>query len=172
MTLMQYAKTCVAVSGLLFAGLASAASITVPMNFTADKGIGSSAGQVVITETQYGLLFTPSLQGLTPGGHGFHVHQNASCEDSGMAAGGHFDPENTGKHRGPYDASGHAGDLPLLTVNADGSVTTPVLAPRLHHLSDVQNHALMVHVSGDNYDDTPEKLGGGGARMVCGVISK
>jgi len=28
----------------------------------------------------------------------------------------------------------------------------------------------MVHVGGDNYSDNPEALGGGGARMACGVI--
>lgn len=166
----QFAQTLLAVSSLAWAGLSFANSITVPMNFTADKGVGASAGSVVITETKNGLLFTPNLHGLTPGGHGFHVHQNASCEDNGMAAGGHFDPESTGKHRGPYDDNGHLGDLPLLTIEADGTVMTPVLAPRLHALSDVQNHALMVHVAGDNYSDTPEKLGGGGARMVCGVV--
>lgn len=158
------------VVGLLCVNSAMAASVTVPMNVTADKGVGASAGQVVISETPYGLQFTPQLSGLTPGGHGFHVHENPSCEQSGMAAGGHFDPEKTGLHRGPYDASGHLGDLPLLTVKNDGTVSTPVIAPRLHHLSEVRNHALMIHVSGDNYDDSPEKLGGGGARMVCGVI--
>lgn len=171
MKAIQLMPWLVAVSSLTFASLASANTLTIPMNFTADKGVGDSAGTVVVTETKNGLLFTPNLHGLTPGGHGFHVHQNASCEDNGMAAGGHFDPDNTGKHRGPYDDSGHLGDLPLLTIEADGSVTTPVLAPRLHDLSQIQNHALMVHAGGDNYNDTPEKLGGGGARMVCGVVS-
>ncbi len=28
----------------------------------------------------------------------------------------------------------------------------------------------MIHAGGDNYSDTPEKLGGGGARVACGVI--
>lgn len=167
---MSFASIVLATVGLTFANLSFANAITIPMNVTADKGVGDSAGTVVVAETKNGLLFTPNLHGLTPGGHGFHVHQNASCEDNGMAAGGHFDPENTGKHRGPYDDSGHLGDLPLLTIEADGTVTTPVLAPRLRHLSDIQNHALMVHAGGDNYNDTPEKLGGGGARMVCGVI--
>ncbi len=52
---------------------------------------------------------TPSLTGLEPGVYGFHVHQNASCEpaenDSGemtaaLSAGGHYDPDETGTHRG------------------------------------------------------------------------
>src|SRR5690606_19201060 len=101
---------------------------------------------------------------------GFHIHQNASCDEKGMAAGGHLDPKNTEKHLGPYKDDGHLGDLPALYVNADGRVTLPVLAPRLNDLSDIKDHALMVHENSDNYSDMPEKLGGGGGRMVCGVI--
>lgn len=147
-----------------------AAQITVPMNFTTSNDAHESAGTVTITETRYGLLFTPQLTGLTPGAHGFHIHQNASCDDNGMAAGGHFDPKNTGKHLGPYNDKGHLGDLAILYVNPDGSATLPTLAPRLHSLKSISHRALMVHHSGDNYSDTPEKLGGGGTRMVCGVI--
>lgn len=146
---------------------ALAASMTVPVNSTANN---QSVGQITITETQYGLLFTPALHDLSPGLHGFHVHQNPSCADNGMAAGAHLDPKNTGKHLGPYNNAGHLGDLPALYVNADGTSTLPVLAPRLHHLVQVKNHSLMIHEGGDNYSDMPEKLGGGGGRMECGVI--
>ena len=62
------------------------------------------------------------------------------------------------------------GDLPALAVTADGKANSPVLAPRLKSLDDVKGHALMVHAGGDNYADEPEPLGGGGARMACGVI--
>lgn len=150
-----------------------AAEVTVAMNNTAKTGVGESAGSVTITETKYGLLFTPNLQGLDKDvrGRGFHVHVNPDCSDEGMAAGGHFDPKKTDKHLGPYNDKGHMGDLPLLYINDDGTATTPVVAPKLHHLSEVKGHALMVHHGGDNYSDTPEKLGGGGARMVCGVIN-
>jgi Cu-Zn family superoxide dismutase len=54
-------------------------------------------------------------------------------------------------------------------VAADGTATQPVLAPRLK-LADVQGHALMVHAGGDNHSDHPAPLGGGGARVACGVI--
>ncbi|MRR17699.1 MAG: superoxide dismutase [Cu-Zn] SodC1, partial [Deltaproteobacteria bacterium] len=30
--------------------------------------------------------------------------------------------------------------------------------------------SLMIHVGGDNYSDVPEKLGGGGGRLACGVV--
>lgn len=156
----------------LTAATAAIADITVPMNHTAANGVGESAGTVTITETKYGLMFTPNLHGLTGGGRGFHVHVNPDCDKDGMAAGGHFDPKKTGKHLGPYNDSGHLGDLPLLTINEDGTANTPVVAPKLHHLSEVTGHALMVHHGGDNYSDTPAPLGGGGARMECGVIKE
>lgn len=146
------------------------ADVSVPLYFTAEQGIGKPAGKVVISETKYGLLFTPDLHDLIPGIHGFHIHENPSCDKNGMAAGGHLDPKNTGKHLGPYNNKGHLGDLPALYVNTEGAATLPVLAPRIRHIADIKNHALMTHEGGDNYSDTPAKLGGGGARMVCGVI--
>ncbi len=159
-----FATACLGLTTFAFADK------TVPLYTTVDQGIGTAVGEVVISETKYGLLFTPSLHHLTAGIHGMHVHQNPSCVDKGMAAGGHFDPNKTGKHSGAYDDSGHLGDLPALTVNADGTATLPVLAPRIKQIAEITGHAFMIHAGGDNYADQPEKLGGGGARMICGVI--
>lgn len=128
-----------------------------------------SAGVVSFTDSPYGLLIVPNLKSLTPGLHGFHVHTKADCSGRGTAAGGHFDPEQTGKHLGPYDANGHLGDLPALTVNANGIANTPILAPRLKE-KDLQHHAIIIHEGGDNYSDIPKKLGGGGGRIACAVI--
>ncbi|HVY53604.1 MAG TPA: superoxide dismutase family protein [Gammaproteobacteria bacterium] len=158
-------KTLLILGSLLFPSIALA-DITVPIKFHN----GKSAGEITISETPYGLLFTPFLHGLKPGIHGFHIHQNPSCEDHAMAAGGHLDPNNTGKHLGPYNEAGHLGDLPALYVTDKGEANLPVLAPRLSRLTTVEKHSLMVHEGGDNYSDVPEKLGGGGTRMVCGVI--
>jgi Cu-Zn family superoxide dismutase len=58
----------------------------------------------------------------------------------------------------------------VLFVDADGTSTNPVLAPRLK-LKDMRNHSLMMHVGGDNHHDHPTALGGGGARMACGVVA-
>ena len=111
------------------------------------------------------------------GVHGFHVHENGSCEPgmkdgkavAALAAGGHFDPQKTGKHLGPY-ADGHLGDLPAIYVTADGMANDPVLAPRLKKISEIEGKALMVHAGGDNHSDHPLPLGGGGERFACGVI--
>ncbi len=134
------------------------------------------AGTVAIHEISHGLVFTPALQGLTPGLHGFHVHQNPSCASAekqgrrvaGLAAGGHFDPQNA-NHHGPPWGDGHLGDLPAVYVDETGNATAAVLAPRLK-MADIKGRALMIHADGDNYSDPPQKLGGGGTRMACGLI--
>lgn len=130
-----------------------------------------SIGEIELVDMKCGVLITPKLQGLTPGLHGFHVHENPSCDDHGNAAGGHFDPHKTGQHRGPYHQHGHQGDLPALFVNPDGSADLPIFAQKMK-LKDFIGHSLVIHVGSDNYSDTPAKLGGGGARFACGVVSE
>ena len=155
---------------------ATQAAVVVPISLTDESGVGEEVGMVSLVDTQYGLLLTPSLMNLPPGIHGFHVHQNPACGPGekdgkvvpGLAAGGHYDPANTNSHEGPY-GEGHLGDLPPLYVGMDGSASTPVLAPRLT-VADVVGHALMIHMDGDNFSDMPAPLGGGGARLACGVI--
>jgi Cu-Zn family superoxide dismutase len=142
-----------------------------------DAGSGPSLGTVTVAETPYGLLFTPSLNGLAPGLHGFHIHETPSCAPgiqdgkpvAGLAAGGHWDPAGTGLHEGPY-GRGHLGDLPALAVTDSGTASYPVLAPRLKKLTEIGGRSLMIHAGGDTHSDHPAKLGGGGARIACGVI--
>ena len=155
---------------------ALADSITIPMNLTDAAGLGRRIGAVKAKDTPYGLLLTPNLTGLTPGIHGFHIHQHPNCGPAekngqmvpGLAAGGHFDPFNTNRHEGPY-GNGHLGDLPPLMVDGQGVASTPVLAPRLK-LAYLHDRSLMVHLHGDNYSDVPKPLGGGGPRAACGII--
>lgn len=157
------------------ASISYADTVVIPMYIT-NPGPGQKAfvgfvGNIVATDTAYGLMLTPKLSGLVPylapGPHGFHVHVNPSCADGGMAAGGHYDPNNTGHHLGPY-GNGHLGDLPVIAIDSQGNANVPVVAPRLT-VKDILNHSLMIHQGSDNYSDQPA-LGGGGMRMVCGVI--
>ncbi len=165
-----------ALAALTFATAAHAADVTVSMSVAGPDGPGAPVGTVRIFETPHGLAFHPVMKGLAPGLHGFHVHENPSCAPAmrdgkpvaALGAGGHLDTGNTRKHGLPW-GDGHLGDLPGLHVAADGSATNPVLATRLK-LSDIRNRSLMVHAGGDNHSDQPEALGGGGARVACGVI--
>jgi Cu-Zn family superoxide dismutase len=151
--------------------------LQAPMTLVTAAGTGKMIGTVTIAETPGGLVFTPALTGLPAGPHGYHVHETGSCgvnEKDGKkvaagAAGGHYDPNGTKQHLGPT-GSGHLGDLPPLVVGGDGRATVPVTAPHLTRLADVKGKALMIHAGGDNYADKPQPLGGGGARIACGVI--
>lgn len=156
--------------------IAATPDIKVAMNVLTDSGTGASAGTVTISETAHGVVFTPALAGLAPGLHGFHVHEVANCgagqKDgkavAGLAAGGHYDPAGSRHHGTPW-GDGHLGDLPALYVDEKGNANNPVLAPRLK-MSDLKGRSLMVHAGGENHSDHPAPLGGGGARIVCGVI--
>jgi Cu-Zn family superoxide dismutase len=146
------------------------ASITIPIKLFTANGQVQDIGSITAEDSFCGVLLTPNLHGLPPGIHGFHVHENPSCEQNGMAAGGHLDPNKTNEHDGPFNQAGHLGDLPVLIVNQDGSANLPTLAPRFK-LAQMLGHAFIIHAGEDNYSDKPDKLGGGGARIACGVIS-
>lgn len=160
---------------LLCAGSALA-DTTVQISLADEKGIGASVGQIAVSETKYGIVFIPALKGLPPGLHGFHLHQNPSCDSkekdgkmaAAWAAGGHYDPSDSKRHAAPW-SEGHLGDLPPLFVDASGNANQPVLAPRLKP-ADLVGRSLVVHAGGDNHSDYPAPLGGGAARIACGII--
>ena len=155
---------------------AIAAPDPVVMNAVSATGSGAILGTVTLEETPYGVVVTPSLAGLEPGVHGFHVHENANCAADlkdgkpvpALAAGGHYDPAGSKKHGLPW-GDGHRGDLPGLVVDAKGEATMALLAPRLK-LAELKGRSLMIHVGGDNHADHPMPSGGGGIRMACGII--
>lgn len=176
-TALTLALTLGALMGV--ANIASAEqSLEIPIQALDTVNGNKDIGSVTVTESEYGLVFTPKLSGLSAGLHGFHIHQNPSCEAkekegklvAGLGAGGHWDPNNAGKHGLPWDNNAHLGDLPALAVNEHGEATNPVLAPRLKKLEQIKGHSIMIHAGGDNHSDHPKPLGGGGARMACGVI--
>jgi len=155
----------------------STEKLQAPMSLATPSGPGKMIGTVTITESKNGLMFTPALTDLPAGPHGFHVHETGSCgadQKDGKAvpagaAGGHYDPTASKHHAGPT-GDGHMGDLPPLVVGGNGGASVAVTAPRLTKLADVKGKALMIHAGGDNYADKPAPLGGGGARIACGVI--
>jgi Cu-Zn family superoxide dismutase len=166
-------------ASFVFAGPARAAGpkpVKVTVNLIDASGTEKPAGTITISETADGLVLAPKLKGLPPGEHGFHLHEKGSCAPgdkdgkpaAGIAAGAHFDPDGSKAHKGPA-GGGHKGDLPKLEVDAKGNAAGNIKVPGLK-LADVAGKALMIHEGGDNYSDTPKPLGGGGARIACGVV--
>lgn len=159
-----------------FSGLTFGAAITTNVYFINDQGVGSKQGTVTFTDSPNGLIVRPDLKRLSPGFHGFHIHQNPSCSAAmkegksvaGLAAGGHLDPKKTSKHLGP-NALGHIGDMSSLYVDKNGRARDATNVPNIS-TSDIVGHAFIIHAGGDNYRDNPKVLGGGGARIACGII--
>jgi superoxide dismutase, Cu-Zn family len=116
------------------------------------------------------------VDGLPPGFHGFHIHTTGACEPDFTAAGGHFNPT---------DAShgDHAGDLPTLLVNEDGTGMLAAATDRfsLADLRDADGSAVIVHELPDNYANIPDRYtppadeetlstGDAGSRLACGEL--
>lgn len=108
--------------------------------------------------------------GLEPGKHGFHVHENGSCSGEGAkGAGGHFNPANR-KHGAPTNADHHAGDLGNVVVESGGTVSVEVESPALTFTgeSSIIGKSIVIHAKADDFYSQPS--GDAGKRVACGVI--
>ncbi|HLI67068.1 MAG TPA: superoxide dismutase [Cu-Zn] SodC [Caulobacteraceae bacterium] len=177
MTYRQFLASWVGIVAIALGPTALAKALRADMALATPDGPGAPVGTVTIDANYDGARIVVDLHGLPPGQHGFHVHVNGSCAPGPIngvvgpagAAGSHFDPEHNGAHMGPM-GFGHLGDLPVLTVGADGSAHATLIAPRVRDIQAFRGHALVIHAGGDNYSDDPQPLGGGGARIACGVL--
>lgn len=115
------------------------------------------------------------VDGLTPGLHGFHVHEKGDCSaPDAMSAGGHFNPSHKA-HGDPAHGDHHAGDLGNLNANASGHATLELSVPSAQFTLDknapnsVVGRALVVHADPDDLKTQP--AGNSGKRVACGVIA-
>jgi Cu-Zn family superoxide dismutase len=128
------------------------------------------AGTVSFSETDGRLRVVAGLTGLTPGEHGFHVHEVGDCSaPDGTSAKGHFNPD--GKTHGHFTSGDHhGGDLPNLLANAQG-VARYIAESRglsLHGPTGVIGRSVVIHADADDYTSQP--AGNSGRRIACGVI--
>ena len=110
------------------------------------------------------------VSGLTPGEHGFHVHENGDCSaPDASSAGGHFNPHNT-EHGKAGEGVHHAGDLPSLHADADGNAKLDVLLDGIELSGEhtIVGRSLIVHADPDDFISQP--TGNSGARVACAVI--
>lgn len=133
------------------------------------------SGTVEFTEQPDGeqgaMKVEAKLRGLTPGNHGFHIHQFGDCSaQDGSSAGDHFNPE-AAPHGGPEVMTRHAGDLGNVTADAKGEATL-VQVVRGLTLRDgpraIAGRAIIVHASGDDLVSQPSGMSG--VPVACGVI--
>ena len=130
---------------------------------------GTIVATATLTDANGGVRIALRASGLRPGAHGLHIHAVGVCAPPAFtSAGGHFNPQNK-KHGHKNPEGAHTGDLPNLTVGADGtgSIETPAAGVTL---KDVAGLALVIHADPD--DETTDPTGNSGARVACGVITK
>jgi Cu-Zn family superoxide dismutase len=133
----------------------------------------ATAGNVTFTQKGDKVAIEAKVSGLTPGGHGFHIHEKGDCSSGdGMSAGGHFNP--TGKpHANPSVPDHHTGDMPMLVADASGNASLSLELGAMtvgSGATDVVGKAVIVHKDTDDY--TTQPTGNSGGRVACGLIAR
>lgn len=131
---------------------------------------GQPIGTVRAWQTPGGVSFRINASGLPHGIHGIHVHPIGRCDPPDFAsAGTHWNP--AGRQHGLNNPQGpHAGDMPNVTVAANGVLQETVVLPRanLAELLDADGAAILIHANADDYMSQPS--GNSGAKIACAVL--
>jgi Cu-Zn family superoxide dismutase len=127
-------------------------------------------GTVTFTKSGDTIKIVADVSGLTPGKHGFHIHQYGDCSSpDGNAAGGHFNPTKT-PHAGHDVAQRHVGELGNLEADPSGKAHLE-LTDQLITMSgenSIIGRGVIVHEKEDDLKSQP--VGNAGGRLACGVI--
>ena len=129
-------------------------------------------GSVKFTQVGSRVRVSGQIAGLSPGLHGFHIHEKGDCSAAdATSAGAHFNPAGM-KHGGPGSAVHHAGDLGNIKADDYGNATISVLADGVSvskgQSDSVIGRGLIVHAAPD--DEKTDPTGNAGGRIACGVI--
>ena len=126
-------------------------------------------GRVTFTHDGKAIHVHAEISGLTPGEHGFHIHEFGVWSEDGMASGGHFNPAKA-PHASPESSPRHVGDLGNITANASGHATLDLDDTILsfHGPHSIIGRGLVVHEKIDDLKTQP--TGNAGGRLAVGVI--
>ena len=167
---MQFANPTL--RGALVAAAATACALSLPALAAnaAHADLGPASGSavsatVVVTPVAGGVHLEVKATGLSPGVHGFHVHEVGDCSAAdASSAKGHFNPGATAHGM-------HAGDLPDLTADANGvaRLSADVHGVELGDgITSILGRAFVIHADPDDHKSQP--AGNAGKRIACGVI--
>jgi Cu-Zn family superoxide dismutase len=127
-------------------------------------------GTVTFTKTADAVDVVADVSGLTPGKHGFHIHEFGDCSAADAAsAGGHFNPTHKA-HGAPDAAEHHTGDLGNLEADASGKahLTWKDKGMTMSGENSIVGRGVIVHAKEDDLKSQP--VGNAGGRLACGVI--
>lgn len=132
---------------------------------------GKVIGHAELSQGENGVNVHIEASGLTPGKHGFHLHEKPIEGNDFATAGGHFNPN--GKKHGHHSADGHhLGDLSNLEVKADGTVEAHFVIEgatfEQGKETSVWGRSLVIHAKED--DGMTDPSGNSGDRIAGGNI--
>ena len=136
---------------------------------TPTKG-NSVHGIVTFEEADKGVRIIANLTGLTPGKHGFHIHEFGDISsDDGSSAGGHFNPMGM-PHSMPMSENRHAGDMGNIEADEKGNAHLDYIDPvmKMNGEYSIIGHAVIIHEKADDFKTQP--TGNAGSRIGYGVI--
>ena len=132
-----------------------------------------ASGTVTFTEVADGVQVQVEITGLTPGKHGFHVHEFGDCSAvDASSAGAHFNPTNQ-PHAAPDAEARHVGDMGNVEADASGTAKLDYLDHNMslaHGQESIIGRSVVVHANEDDLKTQP--TGDSGARVACGVIGR
>jgi len=131
---------------------------------------GTEVGRATASESGGAVRVSVDASNLPAGVHGVHVHTTGRCDGPDFTtAGGHWNP-TTMQHGSQNPAGPHAGDLPNMTVAADGRGKLSMVLPAgtMTGLLDADGAAFVVHAAADDLKSDP--AGNSGGRIACGVF--
>jgi superoxide dismutase, Cu-Zn family len=127
-------------------------------------------GTITFAKSDKGINVVADIHGLTPGKHGFHIHECGDCSAAdGSSAGGHFNPMEK-SHGSPMDMLRHMGDMGNIVANANGDAHMEYVdnVISLSGEYSIIGRSIIVHKAEDDLKTQP--TGNAGARIACGVI--
>ncbi|PLR99281.1 superoxide dismutase family protein [Bacillus sp. T33-2] len=132
---------------------------------------GDTIGTAAFAQLDNHVFLKVRASGLTPGKHGFHIHQDPILKNDFATAGGHFNP--TGHQHGHENRAGaHLGDMPNLVADANGKVDQMILLDNITlkegALNSIVGRSLIIHAAED--DGITDPSGNSGARIAGGNI--
>lgn len=165
------ALLALAVAGV--ANVATAAPTAAEADLKPTQG-NNVSGKVRFTQQDGKLQIDAEIKGLTPGVHGFHLHEKGDCSSpDGNSAGGHFNPAGH-QHGAPTASTRHGGDFGNITADASGNATLHLSVPTSDISLDpsakgnVVGRGVIVHADPDDFVTQP--TGNAGKRLACGVV--
>lgn len=166
----------VALSGCVAIPIGTSERVAETTGLTSELRDAQGGRKATATLSQQGdaVRVAIAAEGMARGVYAAHVHTTGRCDGPDFTtAGGHWNP--TGREHGRANPAGtHLGDLPNLSIGANGRgsvsflIRNASLTSGANALADADGAAVMIHAAPDDYRTDPS--GNSGARIACGVV--